>query len=591
MSQPDIVDRIFTEFTQHGGRLYVGEAVSQREHALQAALLAEEAGAPDGLVVAALLHDYGHLLHDLDEDCAEHGVDDHHDELAANALAAYFPADVVEPIRLHVASKRYLCAVDPGYLDELSPASRLSLALQGGPFSEAEVAAFAVLPHAADALRVRDWDDLAKTPGLATPTLEHYRPALVACRRSSGDPRPGADERLGPATCRLRAGDRGRRRRLILARRGAARRCDRPTDASGTRGPDNLGGNAPPNRAIAVSLTIYCDEIFLEHRLDGHPESPERLMAIVARLEGLDQDGLLWRGAAPPVSDAVLELVHPAAYWHGLRDACASGPGWLDADTYFTPASYEVARRAVGTAVECAARVRDDREPGFALIRPPGHHAEPSQAMGFCLFNNVAVAARAAQQRDGVDRVAIVDIDVHHGNGTQDVFIDDPTVLYCSIHQAHLYPGTGAATQRGRGAGVGTTVNIPLPAGTARAAWLAAFDHRIAPAVADFAPDLILVSAGFDAHTRDGLAEFDLITRDFGEIAARIEALAGATAAGASAWILEGGYSLQATADSCAAVVEVLRGPPGGALARSGLQARATSGVTDPRRAPGPEHG
>jgi len=193
MSQPDIVDHIFAEFTQHGERLYMGEEVSQLKHALQAALLAEEAGAPDYLVVAALLHDYGHLLHDLDEDCAEQGVDDHHDELAAEALAAYFPADVVEPIRLHVASKRYLCAVDPGYLDDLSPASRLSLALQGGPFTDAEVAAFEALPHAADALQVRHWDDRAKTPGLETLTLEHYRPTLVACRRSPVGPRPSAD--------------------------------------------------------------------------------------------------------------------------------------------------------------------------------------------------------------------------------------------------------------------------------------------------------------------------------------------------------------------------------------------------------------
>ena len=190
MSQQDIVDRILAEFIAHGGQLYIGEEVSQLEHALQAALLAEIAGAPDYLVAAALLHDYGHLLHDLDEDCAERGIDDHHDELAATALADYFPPEVVEPIRLHVASKRYLCAVDPGYLDDLSPASRLSLALQGGPFTDAEVVQFDALPHAADALRVRHWDDLAKTPGLATPPLAHYRAALVASRRPTADGHP-----------------------------------------------------------------------------------------------------------------------------------------------------------------------------------------------------------------------------------------------------------------------------------------------------------------------------------------------------------------------------------------------------------------
>ena len=314
-------------------------------------------------------------------------------------------------------------------------------------------------------------------------------------------------------------------------------------------------------------------------------------MAIVARLRGLDQDGLLWRTAAPPVSDALLELVHPAAYWHALRDTCASGPGWLDADTYFTPASYEVARRAVGTAVECAGPgVCDGREPGFALIDRPD--TTPSRARRWGRACSTTSRSRRVRCNSATALAASPssDIDVHHGNGTQDVFIDDPTVLYCSIHQAHLYPGTGAATQRGRGAGVGTTVNIPLPAGTARAAWLAAFDQRIAPAVADFAPDLdSCVSAGFDAHTRDGLADFDLVTRDFGEIAARIESLAGATAAGASAWILEGGYSLQATADSCAAVVDALCGPAGEALAPGGPDELATDRITDGGRSPAPD--
>ncbi len=353
---------------------------------------------------------------------------------------------------------------------------------------------------------------------------------------------------------------------------------------------DNLGGDRSPEPSQPVSVTIYRDEIFLKHRLEGHPESPERLVAITARLEGLDQHDLIWHRAAGPVSDEVLELVHPGDYWRALRDTCAAGSGWLDADTYFTAQSYEVARRAVGTGVACAARTCEEHVPGFALIRPPGHHAGPRQAMGFCLFNNVAVAARAVQLRDDVDRVAILDIDVHHGNGTQDVFIEDPTVLYCSIHQAALYPGTGASTQKGRGPGQGTTVNVPLPPGTARAAWLAAFDTLLAPAVADFGPDLLLVSAGFDAHTRDGLADFDLTTRDFGDIAERIETLARATSTGASAWLLEGGYSLQATADSVAAVVEVLRGPaPAADLSAAGAPEPARR--VDPGRPPVSERG
>jgi len=345
-----------------------------------------------------------------------------------------------------------------------------------------------------------------------------------------------------------------------------------------------------PNPSDRVSVTIYCDEVFFEHRLEGHPESPERLAAILTRLRGLDQHGLIWHGAADPISDGILELVHPADYWHALRDTCAAGSGWLDADTYFTPASYDVARRAVGTGVACAMRTCDEHAPGFALIRPPGHHASASQAMGFCLFNNVAVAARAVQQREEIDRVAILDIDVHHGNGTQDIFIDDPTVLYCSIHQAPFYPGTGAATQKGRGAGLGATVNVPLPPGTARAAWLAAFDTILAPAVTAFGPDLILVSAGFDAHTRDGLADFDLTTRDFGDVAERIKRLAQATPTSASAWFLEGGYSLQATADSVAMVVGVLRGPANDtelALASEPERGRQTG----PGRPPAPERG
>jgi len=308
-----------------------------------------------------------------------------------------------------------------------------------------------------------------------------------------------------------------------------------------------------------VTVTLYYDDIFLEHHAPDHPERPERLTAIVARLRGLDQAGLTWRRAADRLPDEVLELVHPEAFWQSVRQMSATGGGWFDSDTYCTSASYAVARGAVGTSVECAARVCAEREPGFALVRPPGHHATATHAMGFCLLNNIAVAARAAQQLDGIDRVAIIDIDVHHGNGTQDIFIEDPSVLYCSLHQYPFYPGTGGADVVGRGAGRGTTVNVPLPAGTDGAAWLDAFDRSISPAIQRFRPDLILVSAGFDGHAGDPLAEFDVPTEAYGEIAHRIAVLAGGTRTVASAWFLEGGYALEPTADSCALVVSVLR--------------------------------
>ena len=307
-----------------------------------------------------------------------------------------------------------------------------------------------------------------------------------------------------------------------------------------------------------MSVSLYYDDVFLDHYTRGHPESPERLVAIVERLRTLDQAGLTWRPAAEPVTDEILELVHPKAFWQGLRQLSANGGGWIDADTYCTPASYGVARRAVGTSVECSVRVCEDRMPGFALVRPPGHHASANRAMGFCLMNNVAVAARGAQQLAGIDRVAIIDIDVHHGNGTQDIFLEDPTVLYCSLHQAPFYPQTGMADLTGRGAGSGTTVNVPLPAGTGGLAWLEAFDRSVAPAVGRFQPDLILVSAGFDGHVLEPFADFALSTAVYGEVATRIAGLAHETPVGASAWFLEGGYALGATAGSCAVVVEAL---------------------------------
>ena len=180
----DVIDEIFRVFREQGSGAYLGEPVSMTEHMLQAAQAAEQDGAPPRLVAAALLHDYGHFVHDLPEDSAEHGVDTRHEEVAHAFLSVHFGAEIAEPIRMHVAAKRYLCATEPSYLDELSPASILSLELQGGPYSPAEVAAFEASPHAGDAVRLRRYDDVGKVPGLETPGLEHYRPVLQAAIRS-----------------------------------------------------------------------------------------------------------------------------------------------------------------------------------------------------------------------------------------------------------------------------------------------------------------------------------------------------------------------------------------------------------------------
>ena len=307
-----------------------------------------------------------------------------------------------------------------------------------------------------------------------------------------------------------------------------------------------------------MPVDVYSDEVFLEHQEHGHPERPERIAAIGERLKTVGQVGVSWRGAASAVADDALEAVHPREYWQTVQRMADDGGGWFDPDTYCGARSYHVARIAAGTAVAATRRAIDERRHAFALLRPPGHHASADRAMGFCLFNNVAIAARAAQQQDGIERVAILDIDVHHGNGTQDIFYDDPTVLYCSLHQWPFYPGTGSADETGAGAGAGTTVNVPLPAGTIGAAWLGAFDSIVAPAVTAFRPDLVLVSAGLDAHRDDPLGQLSLSTQTYGAVAARIIALAKGTTGAVSGWFLEGGYDLAAISDSAAAIVSAL---------------------------------
>ena len=273
-----------------------------------------------------------------------------------------------------------------------------------------------------------------------------------------------------------------------------------------------------------------------------------------------DLSRLPWLQAAEGTPELPL-LVHDADEVKAVEAMSAAGGGWFDADTYCRPESYEIALQATSCSVRATDAVIDgESAAAFALVRPPGHHASEWVPMGFCLFNNLAIAVRSAQLR-GIARVAVVDIDVHHGNGTQDIFAGDPTVLYTSLHQSPFYPGTGAAEETGHSGAEGTTLNIPVRAGTDGETWLGLFDERVVPVVDAFAPNLILVSAGFDAHAGDPLAELGLTDATYASVAARVRALAERHSEGRSVWLLEGGYNLGALASSVAACLHVLAAP------------------------------
>jgi acetoin utilization deacetylase AcuC-like enzyme len=262
--------------------------------------------------------------------------------------------------------------------------------------------------------------------------------------------------------------------------------------------------------------------------------------------------------------DSELELVHQPAYLAQVRARLSrSEYGQLDPDTYFCPHTREAAWLAAGGAIDLAlALVRGEAQQGFALVRPPGHHAVPARSMGFCILNNVALAARAALA-SGLLRVAIVDWDVHHGNGTQDAFYEDPRVLFISLHQYPFYPGTGAPSEIGRGAGLGYTANVALPAGSGSETYGAAFREVVEPLLEAYRPELVLVSAGFDAHARDPLAQMQLDADTYGAFASSLIAGANRQAVdgrGRVGFVLEGGYDLYALEESVAAVAHAVRG-------------------------------
>jgi acetoin utilization deacetylase AcuC-like enzyme len=287
----------------------------------------------------------------------------------------------------------------------------------------------------------------------------------------------------------------------------------------------------------------------------GHPERPERAHVFDAvATRWLRKGG---RTMAPRAAvRGELERVHDAAYLDDVN-ATAGRAVMLDADTFTSPDTYAVALLAAGAAVQAAEHAMDHHEPVFALVRPPGHHAERARAMGFCLFNNVAVAAAAMLDR-GVSRIAVVDIDVHHGNGTQSIFYDDPRVLYVSTHQHPFYPGSGACDEVGRGEGRGFTVNIPMEAGCDDADYALAFRAIVEPIVDAFAPELVLVSAGYDAHERDPLASMRVTTGGYGALVERLRD--SAARHGELALVTEGGYELPALAACLEASFAVVDG-------------------------------
>jgi acetoin utilization deacetylase AcuC-like enzyme len=277
--------------------------------------------------------------------------------------------------------------------------------------------------------------------------------------------------------------------------------------------------------------------------MPGHPDTPERLLAIEARLAA--EDWLGWeRRLAPAASEHELELVHSPRLVAHIRDLCTSGGGAIDPDTFVGEASYRSARHAAGGACALArALLAGETSIGFSGTRPSGHHAEPDRAMGFCLFDNVAVAAELAIRELGVQRVFILDWDVHHGNGTAEAFRSRPDVLFASIHQGGgFYPGTGPLQDVGSGPGEGYTINLPVPAGSGEELWLALLQHVILPAASAFQPQLVLVSAGFDAHREDPLADCNLETESFAHMARHVRDAARRLGAPLGL-VLEGGYA------------------------------------------------
>ncbi len=310
-----------------------------------------------------------------------------------------------------------------------------------------------------------------------------------------------------------------------------------------------------------MSIGLVYSPDYLKHDDPTHPENAGRLRAIRRVLEEAGAWDQLVQIEPRPIDYGLLTALHTPAYVDQVRRAAEAGARWLDLDTYMTPSSYQVALLAAGGVVEAVRAVlRGQVEAALALVRPPGHHARPMREMGFCLFNNVALAALYALKEEGLERVLVVDWDVHHGNGTQEAFYYDGRVMYFSTHQFPYYPGTGSVQEVGAGNGAGCMVNVPLPAGSGDAVYRHVFDNVLLPAATRFRPQLVLVSAGYDPHWSDPLASMRLSVRGFAYLAAVVRQIVRECCPGRLALGLEGGYDPAALSHSVLATLRVWQG-------------------------------
>ncbi|MEX2237426.1 MAG: histone deacetylase [Dehalococcoidia bacterium] len=312
-----------------------------------------------------------------------------------------------------------------------------------------------------------------------------------------------------------------------------------------------------------MSVAIAYDDRFLDHDMSGHPESSGRLRAIKAKLESTGQMARLPRLEPRMATEKEVLLAHESELIAEVKGHTARGGGWVDSDTYVNAGSWEVALLAAGAAIQAAERVwAGDHESAFVLSRPPGHHATQRRAMGFCLLNNVAIAARVLRESHGVKRLAIVDFDVHHGNGTQDIFWSDPSVLYMSTHQYPYYPGSGHWSETGDRDGAGTSVNASLPAYCGDLQYARVFDEVFDAVIRRYKPELILVSSGFDSHENDPLAMQQVTTQGYVALAGRVKSWADELCSGKLAFVLEGGYDYVALGEGVSGILDMLEGTP-----------------------------